>query len=156
MDKSVTFETKCWEKDWWRVLLQTDYLNADPVMTTILDKQVLASQPTLSRFWNRMDKDTLTQLGEITSQMRDIVYSIQRPKHMLFDLNSTLHNAYGAQEDEGFNYHNQAHGYHPLFCYDGITGDLLKAELRGGTQYCSKNADQFMIPLLQEYRTKYL
>ena len=58
------------------------------------------------------------------------------------------------QEGEGFNYHYQGHGYHPLFCYDGLTGDLLKAELRDGTQYCSKDADQFMIPLMQEYRSK--
>jgi len=36
-----------------------------------------------------------------------------------------------------------------------MTGDLLKAELRDGTQYCSKGADQFLIPLLQEYRSKY-
>ncbi len=34
-------------------------------------------------------------------------------------------------------------------------GDLLKAELRDGTQYCSKDADLFMIPLMQEYRKKY-
>ncbi len=45
--------------------------------------------------------------------------------------------------------------YHLLLCFDGISGDLLKAQLRDGTHYCSKDADQFMIPLLQEYRTKY-
>ena len=45
---------------------------------------------------------------------------------MLFDLDSTLLNTYGMQEGEGFNYHYQGHGYHPLFCYDGLTGDLLK------------------------------
>ena len=44
---------------------------------------------------------------------------------MLFDLDSTLLNAYGKQEGEAFNYHYQAHGYHPLPCFDGITGDLL-------------------------------
>ena len=59
------------------------------------------------------------------------------------------------QEGEGFNFHYQAHGYHPLLCYDKITGDLLKAELRNGTQYCSNDADKFMIPMLQEYRAKY-
>ena len=74
---------------------------------------------------------------------------------MLFDLDSTLLNTYGKQEGEAFNFHYMAHGYHPLLCYDGITGDLLKAELRDGTQYCSNGADEFMIPLLQEYRTKY-
>ena len=132
-----------------------DELTHDPVMTAILGKDALASQPTLSRFWNRMDDMTLAQLDEINAKMRQIVYSIKTPEHMLFDLDSTLLNTYGSQEGEGFNFHYQAHGYHPLLCYDGLTGDLLKAELRDGTQYCSKNADQFMIPLLQEYRTNY-
>ncbi len=132
-----------------------DELKQDPVLTAILNKPSLASQPTLSRFWNRMDDDTLNQFDLIDSRMRDIIYSIKRPQHMLFDLDSTLLTTYGRQEGEGFNYHYQAHGYHPLLCYDGLTGDLLKVELRDGTHHCSKDADQFMIPLMQEYREKY-
>ena len=132
-----------------------DELTNDPVLTAILEKEVLASQPTLSRFWNRMDEGTLTQLDTINEKMREIVYSIKHPEQMLFDLDSTLLNTYGKQEGEGFNFHYQAHGYHPLLCFDGLTGDLLKTELRDGTQYCSKDADQFMIPLMQEYRTKH-
>ena len=132
-----------------------DELTVDPVFTTILDKSHLASQPTISRFFNRMDDTTLEQFDQIEQMMRDIVYSIKAPEHMLFDLDSTLLNTYGKQEGEAFNYHYQAHGYHPLLCFDGITGDLLKTELRDGTQYCSKDADQFMIPLMQEFRTKY-
>ena len=132
-----------------------DELTNDPVLTAILGKEKLASQPTLSRFWNRMDEDTLSQLEAITERMRELVYSVQKPEHMLFDLDSTLLNTYGSQEGEGFNFHYQAHGYHPLLCYDGLTGDLLKAELRDGTKYCSNDADQFMIPLLKEYREKY-
>jgi hypothetical protein len=123
-----------------------DELTNDPVLTAILDKEALASQPTLSRFWNRMDENTLAQLDTIDSKMREIVYSIDQPEHMLFDLDSTLLNTCGSQEGEGFNFHYQAHGYHPLLCYDGLTGDLLKAELRDGTHYCSKDADQFMVP----------
>lgn len=49
----------------------------------------------------------------------------------------------------------KAHSYHPLLCYNGITGNLLKDELRDGTQYCSKDANQFMLPLMKEFRTKY-
>lgn len=132
-----------------------DELTIDPVFTAILEKETLASQPTISRFFNRMDESTLEQFDQIEQKMRDIVYAIQSPQHMVFDLDSTLLQTYGAQEGEAFNYHYQAHGYHPLLCFDGMTGDLLKAELRDGTHYCSKDADQFMIPLLQEYRTKY-
>lgn len=132
-----------------------DELTSDPVMTAILEKKSLASQPTLSRFFNRMDDKTLGQFDQITRKMRQVIYSIRKPEHMLFDLDSTLLNTYGNQEGEGFNYHYQAHGYHPLLCYDGLTGDLLKVELRDGTQYCSKDADAFMIPLMQEYREEY-
>lgn len=132
-----------------------DELTTDPVMTAILEKDALASQPTLSRFWNRMGGDTLAQFDEIDRKMREIVYSIKPPEHMLFDLDSTLLNTYGNQEGEGYNYHYQAHGYHPLLCFDGLTGDLLKVELRDGTKYCSKDSDRFMIPLMQECRTKY-
>lgn len=34
---------------------------------------------------------------------------------------------------------------------DGLTGDLLKAELRDGTLHWSNDADKFMEPILQEY-----
>lgn len=128
-----------------------DELTNEPVMAAILDKDTLASQPTLSRFFNRMDNDTLTQFSLITRELRKIVYSIRRPEFMLFDIDSTLLDTYGKQEGEGFNYHYQAHGYHPLLCYDGLTGDLLKAELRDGTQYCGKDAGLFMEPLLEEF-----
>ena len=128
-----------------------DELTIDPVFNAILDKSSLASQPTLSRFFHRMDEDTLSQFDDIDKCLRDIVYAIKRPEHMLLDLDSTLFDTYGHQEGEGFNYHYQAHGYHPLLCYDGLTGDLLKAELRDGTHYCSKDADKFMKPLLQEF-----
>lgn len=128
-----------------------DELTLDPVFNAILEKDRLASQPTLSRFFNRMDEGTLLQFDDIDKSLRDIIYSIKYPEHMLLDLDSTLFGTYGSQEGEGFNFHYQAHGYHPLLCYDGLTGDLLKAELRDGTLHCSNGADKFMEPLFQEY-----
>ncbi len=128
-----------------------DELTNEPVMTAVLEKDALASQPTLSRFFNRMDEDTLNQLNQIIRELRKVIYSIKKPEFMLFDLDSTLLAAYGNQEEEGFNYHYQAHGYHPLLCYDGLTCDLLKAQLRDGTMYCSKEADSFMKSLLDEF-----
>lgn len=128
-----------------------DELTNDPVMTAVLDKDALASQPTLSRFYNRMDGDTLSQLNRIIREIRKIIYSIKKPEFMLFDIDSTLLDTYGSQEGEGFNYHYKAHGYHPLLCYDGLTGDLLRAELRDGTMYCSRDADIFMKSLLDEF-----
>ena len=50
-----------------------DELTNDPVMNAILDKDGLASQPTLSRFFNRMYEDTLIQFEEILKYLRGIV-----------------------------------------------------------------------------------
>ena len=127
----------------------SDELTDDPVMNTILEKDGLASQPTISRFVNRMDEDTLGQFTRIQTKMQETVYSIQTPEMMLFDFDTTLLNAYGKQEGAAFNYHYQSKGYHPIFCFDGLTGDLLGAELREGTQYCSKEAGDFLSPILQ-------
>lgn len=129
-----------------------DEIRKDPVMSAILGKQALASQPTISRFFNRMDDSTLRQFDTIMRELRQKVYSIKMPEFVLFDIDTTLLPTYGKQEGEGFNYHYQAHGYHPILCYDGLTGDLLRAELRDGTDYCSKGAAEFMKPLISEYK----
>ena len=132
-----------------------DEVRKDPVLTALLGKEALASQPTLSRFFNRMDDDTLRQFDEIMRQLRKKIYSLQMPEFVLFDIDTTLLPTYGKQEGEGFNHHYQAHGYHPVLCYDGLTGDLISAKLRDGTDYCSSGSAEFMRPVIEEYRQNY-
>jgi len=74
---------------------------------------------------------------------------------ILLDLDSTLLETYGKQEGEGFNFHYQARGYHPLLCYDGLNGDLLKIQLRHGSGHSCKGARDFMEPLLDEFQNEY-
>ena len=132
-----------------------DEFTSDPVFNAILNKNSLASQPTMSRFFNRMDNDTLLQFETIHKIMRNKIYSIKASEMILLDIDSTLFGTFGNQEGEGFNYHYSSHGYHPLLCYDGLTGDLLKAELRDGTVYTSNGVVEFTKPLLEEYMEKY-
>jgi hypothetical protein len=132
-----------------------DELTNDPVFNNILDKKSLASQPTMSRFFNRMDEDTLVQFEQISKIMRQKIYSINPPDNVLLDIDSTLFSTYGGQEGEAFNYHYSSHGYHPLLCYDGLTGDLLKTELRDGNVYTSNGSVEFVKPLLMEYMEQY-
>lgn len=129
-----------------------DEIRHDPILSAVLGKKALASQPTLSRFFNRMDDDTLRQFDDIMRQLRKKIYSVRMPEFVLFDIDTTLLPTYGEQEGEGFNYHYQAHGYHPILCYDGLTGDLIRTQLRDGTDYCSKDAAAFMGPVIAEYR----
>ncbi len=132
-----------------------DELTNDPVLTAILGKKRLASQPTLSRFFNRLDDDTLRQFYHLQCEMRKIVYAYKNPEIIILDLDSTLLDTYGHQEGEGFNFHYQKHGLHPLVCYDGMTGDLLKIELRDGTAYSCTGVTDFLQPVLDEFLQDY-
>ena len=120
-------------------------------------KDALASQPTVSRFFNRMDEDTLNQFLAIARVLRRKIYSIQMPQAVILDLDSTLLDAYGRQEGRAFNFnfHYQSNGYHPLVCYDGMTGDLIKIQLRDGTQYSCTGVVDFLQPVLDEYLHDY-
>ena len=129
----------------------SDELTNDPVFKAVLNKDTLASQPTISRFHNRMDEDSLNQFLSINQILRKKVYSVQMPEAIILDLDSTLLNTYGKQEGRAFNFHYQSNGYHPLVCYDGLTGDLIKIQLRDGTQYSSTGVVDFLQPILDEY-----
>ena len=128
----------------------SDELTNDPVFKSVLKKDALASQPTVSRFFNRMDEDTLNQFLAIARVLRRKIYSIQMPQAVILDLDSTLLDAYGRQEGRAFNFHYQSNGYHPLVCYDGMTGDLIKIQLRDGTQYSCTGVVDFLQPVLDE------
>ncbi len=133
----------------------SDELTNEPVLNAILNKEGLASQPTMSRFFSRMDEDTLAQFEVINQDLRQRIYSINNPEMVLLDLDSTLLATYGKQEGEGFNFHYSSNGYHPLVCYDGLNGDLLKIQLREGAAYSSTGVVDFLQPLLDEYQSIY-
>ena len=132
-----------------------DELRNDPVFRSILGTKALASQPTLSRFFNRLDETTVEKMNSIFKAMRKRVYGIEKPESVLFDIDTTLCNTYGNQEGANFNHHYQANGYHPLLCFDAMTSDLIAAEMRPGSAYCCKNIRDFMEPIFEEYTTEY-
>lgn len=109
----------------------------------------------IDKLFNRMDEDTLNQFLEIGRMLRKRIYYIQMPEAVLLDLDSTLVDAYGKQEGRAFNFHYRSNGYHPLVCYDGMTGDLIKIQLRDGTQYSCTGVVDFLQPILDEYLNDY-
>lgn len=102
-----------------------------------------------------MDDSTLRQFYGIMRKLCKVAYAIKKPRLLLLDLDSTLLDTYGHQEGEGFNFHYQHHGYHPLVCYDGLIRDLLKIELRDGTDYSCTGVTDFLQPLLDEFLGEY-
>jgi hypothetical protein len=128
-------------------------LRQDPFFQQMLEKSTLASQPSLSRFWDRISEspDALVQLQALNQAMLDKVRIQRNATEMVLDLDSTYSDTYGNQEETAFNRHYQTTGYHPLVAFDGLTKDFLKAELRSGNTYCSTGAADFLNPLLEHY-----
>ena len=79
-------------------LLNRSFKTNDPIFKAVLEKSALASQPTVSGFYNRMDEDTLIQFLKISRILRKRIYSIQMPQAVILDLDSTLLEAYGRQD----------------------------------------------------------
>ena len=123
-DAKILFQLACQIIAGYFEDCRADDIADDPVFKAILDKDIMASQPTISRFYSRLDHDTLEQLNEIAKTMREIIYSIEMPAEVLFDIDTTHFETYGNQEGSSFNTHYQSTGYHPILCYDAISKDL--------------------------------
>ena len=128
-----------------------DDLAVEPLLTALFGKERLASQPTLSRFFEKADIATAKSLESVNDTLQQRVYTLQPQRQFVFDLDSSGFAAYGNQYGANFNAHYQQHGFHPLFCFDGLTGDCLRAELRAGNVYTSRQVARFVGPILTRY-----
>lgn len=132
-----------------------DDLKYDPALTTILNKTELASQPTMSRLNQKLDLDTMKQFQEVNQTIIDRFHELESPEMLVLDIDSSNSPTYGDQYGSAYNSHYGENGYHPLFMFDGVTGDCLKAVLRSGNVYTSRQIVAFIGPELKKLRKKY-
>jgi len=128
-----------------------DQLTNDPVLTQIIGKKALASQPSLSRFLDRFDADSIGQLNQANQELLDRMHRYRESDALILDLDSTHADTYGDQEAANYNTHYGTVGFHPLVAFDGITGDFLKADLRPGSVYTSNGVVDFIEPVIRHY-----
>ena len=115
-------------------------LKEDPAFKILFGKNRLASQPSLSRFWNRISKDNISQFQDLNQAMIDKVRLVRNTTEMIFDLDSTHSDTYGKQELSSYNAHYGTNGYHPLVAFDGLTGDFFYVD-PGGSGDFTANED---------------
>lgn len=125
-------------------------LTADMSFELVLDNLV-ASQPTLSRYINQISADDLAGITKLVAKLAQLVITQKKQRQLIIDLDSTHSDTFGYQKGSAFNTHYQTNGYHPLLAFDGFSGCLLGAKLRPGNEYTSKNAEAFLKPLLKQY-----
>lgn len=124
-------------------------LRHDPVFGAILQTAHTASQPTVSRRMNATDVAYFKKLETLNRALLDNAYRIHPPEHVIFDLDSTSVKTHGKQYGCDYNAHYNNQSYHPLMLFDGMTGDLIKAELRSGNVYTSRQVVRFLGPVLK-------
>jgi hypothetical protein len=131
-----------------------DTLRHDPLLKFVCGRlpdtgTPLASQPTLSRLDNAMDRRACYRLAVALVKL----YLRERerdgmPKRILLDLDGTDDPTYGAQEGTAYHAYYGQHMYHPLLIFDGDTNQLITAVLRPGNVHVSRGVVAILKRLL--------
>ena len=91
----------------------------------------LASQPTMSRFENTLDRKTLYRIGQ--AFIDGFIASYPRaPEGIIIDFDDTADPTHGNQQLTLFNAYHDTYCYMPLHVYEGRSGKLITTILRPG------------------------
>ena len=120
-----------------------DALRTDPLLKVVCGRLPetgpdLASQPTLSRLENAVDRKSCYRLASALGE----TYLRERersgvPSQIVLDLDGTDDPTHGQQEGSAYHGYYRQHMYHPLLVFDGETGQLITAVLRPGNTHGS-------------------
>lgn len=112
-----------------------DYLKNDPLLQDVLEGK-LASQPTLSRFENSMDKHSIFKL--CYAWIDRYVQTLKNRKQVVIDVDATNDPTHGNQQLSMFNGYYGQFMYNELFFHDGQTGQIIVPVLRPGNSHSNK------------------
>jgi hypothetical protein len=135
-----------------------DTLRSDPLFKLACGRRPasepdLASQPTLSRLENAVDRHAVERLAEALADL----YIRERgragpPARILLDLDGTDDPAHGQPEGVAYHGYYRQHMYHPLLVFDGDSGHLITAVLRPGDVHGSAFVVLVLRRLLRKLR----
>jgi hypothetical protein len=138
-----------------------DTLRHDPLLKLVCGRlpetgDDLASQPTLSRLENAVDRRTCYRLAVAVGDL----YLREReregmPTRILIDLDSTDDPTHGHQEGTAYHGCYRQHMYHPLLLFDGNTDQLITAVLRPGNTHASRGVVAVLKRVVRAMRTRW-
>jgi hypothetical protein len=135
-----------------------DTLRSDPLLKLVCGRRPesdadLASQPTLSRLENAVDRRACRRLAHallgVYLRARE---RAGRPRQILLDIDSTDDPTHGDQEGSTYHGYYGQHMYHPLLLFDGHTDQLITALLRPGNAHASQGVLgvlRVLVPILR-------
>ncbi len=111
------------------------HLQHDPLYKDILQGD-LASQPTISRFENSLNKKSIFEL--CYAWIDRYVCSLKGRESITIDIDATDDATYGKQQLSLFNGYYGKFMYNELFFHDGDTGQIIVPVLRPGNSHSNK------------------
>lgn len=110
-------------------------LQNDPLFKDVLQGD-MASQPTLSRFENRMNLRAAFSIGY--EWLNRYVESLKGRDKIIIDIDGTDDPTHGAQQLSLFNGYYGQYMYNELFFHDGDTGQIIIPALRPGNSHSNR------------------
>ena len=111
------------------------HLQHDPLFKDVLQGD-LASQPTISRFENSLDKHSIFELSN--AWVDNYVSSLSGRKCIVIDADATDDPTHGNQQMSMFNGYYGQFMLNELFFHDGETGQIILPVLRPGNSHSNK------------------
>jgi DDE family transposase len=116
----------------------------------------LASQPTLSRLENAVDRHACRRLAQaLLAIYFDARAQGGPPQHIVLDSDSTDDPTHGAQEGTAYHGYYRQHLYHPLLVFDGQTDQLITTILRPGNAHASRGVISVLRVLVTQLRARW-
>ncbi len=138
-----------------------DALRHDPVFKLIADRRPtgdpLASQPTLSRFENRVTVPDLQRMIDFLAatgiERLRAKHGGKLPESVTLDLDPTDDTTHGHQQLALFHGYYDQHQYFPMIISEPTTRHILLARLRHGTAHAALGADDDLNELVARLRS---
>jgi len=128
------------------------YLQNDPLFSDVLQGD-LASQPTISRFENSIDIQTIFTL--CYACIEHYVSTLSGRKQVIIDIDATDDPTHGNQQLTLFNGYYGQFMYNELFFHDGETGQIIVPVLRPGNSHSNRWYVGILRRVITKIREKY-
>jgi hypothetical protein len=121
----------------------------DPVYQQVL-KDTIASQPTLSRLEHQADRQTIARFYDLNLELLHQKWQAEGRTELIIDVDSTDSITHGHQPGSAYHGYYRTDMYHPLFIFEGQTGDLIKATLRHGNTGSAHKIVGILTPVIEQ------
>ena len=128
------------------------HLQNDPLFKDILEGD-LASQPTISRFENGIEKQTIFEL--CYACIDRYVSGLKGRNEVIIDIDATDAPTHGAQQLSMFNGYYGQFMYNELFFHDGQTGQIILPVLRPGNSHSNRWYVGILSRIIRRIRAQY-